>query len=290
MPAGGGFAGFHAARALSRHAMGLDVEVVLINPTDYFLYLPLLPEVAAGILDPRRVTVPLAATLPRVRLVLGTVDGVALGARRVEFLDPEGQRRTVAYDRLLLDLAPRVLPELDRRLGAAAGRVLRQREVEVRLQTTVHLMILVTGATGQTGRPLVAELLRRGAAVRALVWDPSAARPILGPDVELVEGDLERPNTLDAALQGAEQVYLLTPPHPRLAAMEVGVIHAARRAGVCQVVKHSAIDASPAARPGRVRLADRADPRIRRGVCRRRGGPGHRYGRPPHRPPTAHLR
>jgi NADH dehydrogenase len=95
---GGGFAGFHAARALSRHAMGLDVEVVLINPTDYFLYLPLLPEVAAGILDPRRVTVPLAATLPRVRLVLGTVDGVALGARRVEFLDPEGQRRTVAYD------------------------------------------------------------------------------------------------------------------------------------------------------------------------------------------------
>ncbi len=26
--------------------------MVLINPTDYFLYLPLMPEVAAGILDP----------------------------------------------------------------------------------------------------------------------------------------------------------------------------------------------------------------------------------------------
>jgi hypothetical protein len=36
----GGFAGFHAARALSRLAKGLDVEVVLVNPTDYFLYLP----------------------------------------------------------------------------------------------------------------------------------------------------------------------------------------------------------------------------------------------------------
>ena len=34
---GGGFAGFHAARALSRPTMGLDGEVVLINPTDYFL-------------------------------------------------------------------------------------------------------------------------------------------------------------------------------------------------------------------------------------------------------------
>ena len=42
--------------------------MVLVNPTDYFLYLPLLPEVAAGILDPRRIAVPLAATLPGVRL------------------------------------------------------------------------------------------------------------------------------------------------------------------------------------------------------------------------------
>ncbi|MFC7643793.1 hypothetical protein ACFQX6_25745 [Streptosporangium lutulentum] len=56
--AGGGFAGFNAARTLSRIARGA-VEIVLINPNDYFLYLPLLPEVAAGILDPRKVAIPL---------------------------------------------------------------------------------------------------------------------------------------------------------------------------------------------------------------------------------------
>jgi NADH dehydrogenase len=208
--------------------------VVLINPTDYSLYLPLLPEVAAGILNPRRVSVPLAATLPGVRLVLGAVEVVDLDARLIVLLDPEGQRHTVGYDQLLLavgsvnrllpilgvaehahgfrsvaeavylrdhlvrqlelaatsddpaeraarctfvvvgagytgtevaahgqlltraaarqrpslagqrvrwlllDLAPRVLPELDRRLSATAGRVLRKREVEVRLQTTVQ--------------------------------------------------------------------------------------------------------------------------------------------------------
>ena len=48
---GAGFAGFHAARTLSRLARHLgrqaaEIEIVLINPTDYFLYLPLLPEVA----------------------------------------------------------------------------------------------------------------------------------------------------------------------------------------------------------------------------------------------------
>ncbi|MGH3588352.1 MAG: NAD(P)/FAD-dependent oxidoreductase, partial [Pseudonocardia sp.] len=68
--AGGGFAGHAAARSLAKRA-GDAVEIVLVNPTDYFLYLPLLPEVAAGVLDPRRVTVSLAASLPDVRLVLG---------------------------------------------------------------------------------------------------------------------------------------------------------------------------------------------------------------------------
>jgi (4-alkanoyl-5-oxo-2,5-dihydrofuran-3-yl)methyl phosphate reductase len=109
-------------------------------------------------------------------------------------------------------------------------------------------MIVVTGATGQTGRPLIAELVRRGAAIRALVRDPAAARRMLGPDVELVRADLGRPDTLDAALKGAERVYLLAPPHPRLAAMEADLIDATRRAGVRQVVKHSAIDAGPTAR------------------------------------------
>ncbi len=52
--AGGGFAGFHAARRLGRLAKN-SLDVVVVNPTDYFLYLPLLPEAAAGILDPRTV-------------------------------------------------------------------------------------------------------------------------------------------------------------------------------------------------------------------------------------------
>ena len=47
---------------------------MLINPTDYFLYLPLLPEVAAGILEPRRICVSLPDRLPRCTLALGTVD------------------------------------------------------------------------------------------------------------------------------------------------------------------------------------------------------------------------
>ena len=41
---GAGFAGFTAARELQTHAP--DADILLINPTDYFLYLPLLPRSA----------------------------------------------------------------------------------------------------------------------------------------------------------------------------------------------------------------------------------------------------
>ncbi|NEA27340.1 NAD(P)/FAD-dependent oxidoreductase [Actinomadura bangladeshensis] len=98
---GAGFAGFHAVRALSRLARG-RAEVVVINPTDYFLYVPLLPEVAGGLLDPRRVAVSLTAALPQARLVLGEADAIDLDARTVSYVDPEGGRGEVGYDRLIL--------------------------------------------------------------------------------------------------------------------------------------------------------------------------------------------
>ncbi|MGW2509122.1 NAD(P)/FAD-dependent oxidoreductase [Streptomyces scopuliridis] len=230
---GAGFAGYQAARTLSHRVRGA-AEIVLLNPTDYFLYLPLLPQVAAGILEARRVTVSIPGTLPRVRLVLGEADHVDLEARGIRYTGPEGDRGELRYDRLvlavgsvnkllpvpgvaeyahgfrglpealylrdhvtrqielaavtgdraesaaratfvvvgagytgtevaaqgklftdalvrkqpawrrtdkprwlLLDIAPRVLPELDHRLSDTAGRVLRERGVDVRTGTSV---------------------------------------------------------------------------------------------------------------------------------------------------------
>jgi NADH dehydrogenase len=98
---GAGFAGFTAARALSKLSRG-GAEIVLINPTDYFLYLPLLPEVATGILEPRRVSVSLAAVLPGVRVILGHVDEFDLDGRTVTWSDPDGGRGTMGYHRLVI--------------------------------------------------------------------------------------------------------------------------------------------------------------------------------------------
>ena len=44
---GAGFAGFNAARELSK-LVSATSEIVVINSTDYFLYLPLMPQVSGG--------------------------------------------------------------------------------------------------------------------------------------------------------------------------------------------------------------------------------------------------
>ncbi|GAA3629516.1 NAD(P)/FAD-dependent oxidoreductase [Streptomyces chitinivorans] len=98
---GAGFAGYQTARTLSRKLRGA-AEIVLVNPNDYFLYLPLLPEVSAGLLEARRVSVSLAGTLPKVRLVLGEVHGVDLDGRSITYTDPEGAEKSLGYDRLVL--------------------------------------------------------------------------------------------------------------------------------------------------------------------------------------------
>ena len=98
---GAGFAGFTAARRLSKLSGG-SADIVIINPTDYFLYLPLLPEVSAGILEPRRVTVSLAAALPGVRVVLGEAESFDLDARTVGYRDPDGRTASVRYHRLII--------------------------------------------------------------------------------------------------------------------------------------------------------------------------------------------
>jgi uncharacterized protein YbjT (DUF2867 family) len=67
--------------------------------------------------------------------------------------------------------------------------------------------ILVTGATGNVGRQLVAQLRAAGAAVRALTRNPKSAS--LPGDVEVVAGDLSAPGTLDACLDGIDDVFLV---------------------------------------------------------------------------------
>ncbi len=67
--------------------------------------------------------------------------------------------------------------------------------------------ILVIGATGRVGRQVVAQLAEAGRSVRAMTRNPEAAH--LPPAVEVVRGDLITPESLDACLNGIDEVFLV---------------------------------------------------------------------------------
>src|SRR3954464_4710390 len=99
---GGGFAGFFAARTLERVLPPDAAELTIISATDHLCYSPLLPEVAAGRLEPRRIAVPLHARLRRTRVVQATVADVDFAGRTLTYstdCDTDGQ---LAWDRLAL--------------------------------------------------------------------------------------------------------------------------------------------------------------------------------------------
>ena len=106
-------------------------------------------------------------------------------------------------------------------------------------------MILVTGATGRTGSEVVKELIAKGEQVRALVRDPERAEAIRGPGVELVVGDVEKPETWDAALNGVDKAFLLSPEGPQMAELHGKFAEAANNAGVRHLVRMSILVANP---------------------------------------------
>lgn len=98
------------------------------------------------------------------------------------------------------------------------------------------LTTVVTGAAGFVGNNLVRALLAAGHRVRAMVFD--RAEPLDGLDVEIVSGDVTRPDTLARAFEGAELVFhtvaiisLLGDPDGQVHAVNVdGARNAARAA------------------------------------------------------------
>ncbi|MEA5616634.1 NAD(P)H-binding protein [Cronbergia sp. UHCC 0137] len=72
----------------------------------------------------------------------------------------------------------------------------------------------VAGATGETGRRIVQELVSRNIPVRALVRDIEKARAIIPPEVELVVGDILEPESLAAALGDSTVILCATGAKP----------------------------------------------------------------------------
>lgn len=110
-------------------------------------------------------------------------------------------------------------------------------------------MILITGASGNVG----SEVLKQAAAAKlkiraAYLSADKAKRAPAG--VETVLMDYAKPDTIRAALEGVEKVFLVGPPAPNVAEREAGFVNEANQSGVRHLVKLSALGGRKAIFPG----------------------------------------
>lgn len=99
--------------------------------------------------------------------------------------------------------------------------------------------ILVTGATGSNGTEIVKRLSAQNMQVRAMVRNPDRAKEIALPNVEVVEGNFDHPDTLLKALTEVDRAFLLTNSTEHAEAQQLAFVDAARQSSVKHIVKLS---------------------------------------------------
>lgn len=310
---GAGFAGVACVRRLERRLAPGEADLTLVTPQSYQLYLPLLPQVASGVLSPQSIAVSLRRSEKhRTRIIPGgaigvdgrakvcvirkitdevvnepydyivlapgsitrtfDIPGLAENARgmktlaeaayirdhvisqldladastdpaerasRLQFVVVGGgyagtetaaclQRLTTAavgrYPRLdpglikwhLIDIAPRLMPELGEKLGASAQEILRRRGVEISLGVSI----------AKAGPEEVTFTNGRVVPTRTLIWTAGiASSPLLATlGADTVHGRLAV--TAEMTLPGFDGVFALGDAGavPNLAAEEEGAV------------------------------------------------------------------
>jgi uncharacterized protein YbjT (DUF2867 family) len=105
-------------------------------------------------------------------------------------------------------------------------------------------IILVTGATGLSGREIVRKLSAKGVTVRVLVRNIERAKSLSFdtlPNVKIYEGDMNKSETLAPALRGADKAMLISSSNAEMEIVQCNFIEAAKKFNLNHIVKLSGI-------------------------------------------------
>lgn len=162
---GGGFAGLHAAIHLDDTlARDPDVEITLVNRDNFFLFTPMLHEVAASDLDLTNIVNPIRKLLKRINFFAGEVEAIDLDRKTVTVSHGfNHHHHEIAYDHVIIGLGSITnffnLPGLERRaltmksLGDA---------IHLRNRLIAHLEEADTECCADIRRPLLTFVVAGG--------------------------------------------------------------------------------------------------------------------------------
>jgi uncharacterized protein YbjT (DUF2867 family) len=102
--------------------------------------------------------------------------------------------------------------------------------------------ILVTAASSNVGSQVVQQLGSKDVNIRAAVRSPNRVKNFPS-HINIVEFDLNQPDTVTTAFAGVDKVFIMTPLVPNLAELDLACLEAAKQAGVKHIVKLSVMGA-----------------------------------------------
>lgn len=106
-----------------------------------------------------------------------------------------------------------------------------------------NIKVLVVGANGSNGQELVRQLKSNDIPVRAMVRNKNKYTGSKGESIELVEGDLSKPDSLESALEDITTAYIVTAIHPDSVMYYSNFFKAVQESEVKNVIKISALGA-----------------------------------------------
>ena len=100
---GGGFGGMHVLKELQKNIDAKDASLTIVSEKNYFLFTPMLPEVASGMLNPRDITTPIREFCTSAKFFQANVFSIDLEQKLVTITrNFDGKNHTLEYDFLVL--------------------------------------------------------------------------------------------------------------------------------------------------------------------------------------------
>jgi NADH dehydrogenase len=173
---GGGFAGLYTALELERTLAGNpDIQITLINRENFFLFTPMLHEVAAGDLDLTNIVNPARKLLKRIMFIEGQVQEIDLEDRRVVVSHGfDGHPHEIRFDQIVLALGSTTqyfgLPGVEEHaltmkslsdavmLRNRLIAILEEADTEASIEKRRHLLSVVVAGAGFAGVETLASI------------------------------------------------------------------------------------------------------------------------------------
>lgn len=154
---GGGFAGISVLRQIEKAFAGTDVKITLVNEDNFFLFTPMLPELASGVIHPSDISIPLRIFCKNSEFIQAKVSSIDLKNKMVAITRTfDGKVKVLEYDYLVIALGSRTNFFGNKRIEKSSFTI---KTIQDAIAIKTHLIHMLEIADSEEDRVIQEKLL-----------------------------------------------------------------------------------------------------------------------------------